>query len=243
MVTNTYSVLDTIAGAGDASLANHILTITGMAPIDFRKIESFSYTAYAAGTAGVWTMTPVTGTAGTCNLVITQYVRALGKVVTIPLMQTITATTTQTQICDGWKAQLAASTSLGYTFTANATGAATLILTATGGNNFINVVSTGTVSGGAVNGTPGVAQVGTGAGLVLQYPTVTTTNNYGQYEFVYSYLDLASEAGENALQVKKHVLLANAGSANFSTFNTQVQDLLAAKAPAATNPIEGIAVV
>jgi len=245
MVTNTYSVLDTIAGAADATLNNSKLSITGAPTMDFRKIESFSYTAYAAGTAGVWTITPpATATANTTyNLVITQFVKTLGKVVTLTLQYNASsASITNINIADAWKAQLAASTSLGYSFTYNATGNTTLVITASNGNNFINVVSTGTGSLTVSNGTTGVARVGAGADVVLQYPLATSTNNYGQYEFVYSYLDLSSETGENALQTKKHVILANAGSANFAAFNTQVQTLLQAVATAASS-IEGIALV
>lgn len=245
MVTNTYSVLNSFTGAADAALDNHILSITGAPAMDFRKVELYKANASAAGTPGVYTVTPNGTVTGTHNLVISQFVKALGKVVTVTLQYTATAADTATTICNAWRAQLTAFASAGLAVTAS--GTTTLILTTTAPNNFLNVVSSGTQAATVATTTTPGARVGNGADLLitpvgdlLGTTNFVAANTYKSYEFTYGAVQEKSTAGENALQVSKHIVFANTGGANYAAFDTQLTTLVQAIATT-TLPVEGVA--
>jgi len=231
MVSNTYSVLNALSAtpANNYTLSDHILSVTSCPPMDFRKIEFSKYTAAAAGTPGVYTVTPSATIVGTHNLAISQFVKALGKVVTVTLQYTAIATDNATSICNAWRAQLAAGN---WGLSLVASGTATLVLTTTAPNNFLSVTSTGTNAATTVVSPSPVARVGNGSDLsitalgdLLGTTAIVTTNNYAAYEFVYGSTQEKSTAGENALQISKHILLVNTGDANFAAFSSGVNSL------------------
>jgi hypothetical protein len=250
MVSNTYSVLNAFTGAADAVIDNHILTITGAPPMDFRKIEYYKEVAVVAGTPGVYTVAlPATATTGsTYILAISQFVKALGKVVSVTIQYTAPSAVADTVIVTAWKQQLTALSSAGFSFTVS--GTTTLILTATAPNNWINVTSVGTGTGVTVTAsTPPVSRVGNGADLLLTpvgdlYGTTNfvSTNSYKAFEFTYGSVQEKSTAGENALQVSKHIVFANTGGANYAAFNTALTGIAAANAPATGATTEYISV-
>lgn len=248
MVSNTYSVLNAFTGAADAALADHILTITGAPAMDFRKIELYKAIPAVAGTPGVYTVAvPATATTGsTYILAISQFVKALGKVVSVTIQYTAPSAVANTVIVTAWQQQLTALSSAGFSFTVS--GATTLILTATAPNNWINVTSVGTGTGVTITPSPTpVSRVGNGADLLLTpvgellgTTNFVSTNTYKAYEFTYGSVQEKSTAGENALQVSKHIVFANTGDANYAAFNTQLTTLVQAIATS-TQPVEGVA--
>jgi len=163
------------ASAADISLSNHVLSITGVTPMDYRKINS--------ATGGIWpnslvevdqvyTITPVAANSTEFGLSIQQFVPAhattnqyfggvdygpgfgngqlsgLGRLVTEQLYHTTPATgATATTICDAWRTQLALLQDVQIT----GSGTSTLILTANSRNPLFFVTAT----------TPGITIVNT----------------------------------------------------------------------------------
>lgn len=251
-IKNTFTVLETVAAtAADYNLNNSILTIKGMTPIDFRKIESYTRTPQVAGTSGTLTITTPTPTANlTSVVVVNQYVRSLGKIVSATLTCNHTGSiTSATNIADAFRAQLR---NFGLTkyfnISLNADGNATVVITPVAPDNFINGVSVGTQSNGVATTTQ-AARVGYGADLLLEGITgVTSTNYYTRYEWVHASVDTKGTAGANDVQVVKQTLLVNGGATatpntNADNLNTAIQNGMAAQAPAQGSSIEQVAVV
>lgn len=229
-------------------LDNAKLTLAAGGVVDFRKVESFTRTAPAAGTAGVVTATGNTST-GSQNIVVSQFVKSLGKVVSVTLQYASATTPGANDSANAWKQQLDALPSkYGFNFTYSVSSNV-LTITANAPDHFIFLQSVGTNAVTVNNSsTTGVARAGYGADIATEGATIgTPTNYYVRYEFVHGSVDPKGTAGANDYQVQKTTLLVmntTAASATLSALITAVdsdiQNQMKAIATSGTS-IEGIA--
>lgn len=247
-IKNTWYVLESPTGT-DSTLDNHILTITGLQPMDFRRIESYKRTLLAAGASGAVTITPPTSpVTAVYTVVVSQYVKSLGKTVSATLSLASTAgVTSQQNICDAFRTQL---TNIGLTkyFNIAVSGTTTCVITPNAPDNFVNVTSVGTGTFTTITTASQTARVGYGADLILEgFSSCVSTNYYMRYDFVHTTVDPKGTAGSNDSQVVKQTLLVGNGSGsalagNASTLDTLITGQLTAVATNAAT-IEGIAIV
>lgn len=211
-IKNTFYVLESPTGASDAVLNNHVLAITGLQPMDYRKIETYTRVAPAAGAAAVATIAPVTGTAGTQAVVVSQYVKSLGRTVQATLSLGVTASTSVTDVMTAFNNQF--SKFSGFNITVGNANATHLTLTAKAPDHFITLQSVGSVAVTTVNNTAAVtARAGYGADLLLEgFTGVVNANYYLRYDFLYGAVDPKGTAGSNDYQVQKQTLLIGNGT-------------------------------
>lgn len=232
-------------------LDNSKLTLAAGGVIDFRKIESFTRTAPAAAVLGTSSATSV-ATAGTQNVVVSQYVRSLGKVVTVTLQYASTATPGLGDAAAAWKQQLdALPTKYGFNFTYALSGTSNSVLTFTPvtPDSFVFLQSVGTTAVTISNTTTSTSRKGYGADLAAEGAVIgTPTNYYVRYEFVHGSVDPKGTAGANDYQVQKTTLLvmnttaaSDSLSALITAVDSDIQTQLRAVATSGAS-IEGIAV-
>lgn len=146
MINNQFCFLETIAAtAGDISMANHNLSITGCPTIDFRKVSiSTGFKESLVETPTIYIVTPTAANSTEFTIVLEQYVPSLGINVTRPLTYvTASSGDTATTICNAWRTQLLAYDDIQVT----GTGTATLILTgSTGSPIFLAINNTPTTT-------------------------------------------------------------------------------------------------
>ena len=192
----TYNVLDTVAGAADATLNNRILTITGAPPMRFSDIMSVDYSPYVVENLQVTTVTPTAAISTTFALRIRQ--QTTSGVIERTLEYTTGASgDTATTISNAWKSQLARYTDLKVTTSAQGTG--TLVITGTAGaatftvTNISDTAATVTIA----NASSLTVRAGhaTAATAVAGTTTVTITTSAAHGYAVGNYVTITDATG------------------------------------------------
>jgi len=228
MLRNTYSVLSTIqAAAADITQSQGVLSITGLVPMKYSLIQGTGAGELApvAETLGVQTVTPTAANNSTYTLVITQYVKSIGRLVTEQISYTTAASgDTATTICNAWRAQLAAFKDLKIT----GSSAATLVLTAQTGNAIFTVIALQS-SIAVVNGTPGVASRGTYADLVsagVDASLLSVGATYSTTVFDYGVLSSNTVGGQTSSEENIQTLYTDIAATNYAAFSTRLDEVL-----------------
>lgn len=211
-IKNTYYVDENINTTADVVLNNHVLTIVGLQPMDFRKIETYSRVVPAAGTLGKISIIGLGGTAGNQSVVVSQFVKSLGKVVSATIQFTGTTTSTNNDVLSAFTTQLGSFKGFNFTVTNNATH---VIVEGKSPDHFVSAQSVGAVSVAINNAiTAGAVRAGYGADLAAEgFAGVINTNYYVRYDFVYGTVDPKGSAGSNDYQVGRQTLLLTNGAA------------------------------
>lgn len=215
------------AAAADIVVDNHVLSITGLAPMDYRKIESGSNLAPVAETLGVWTVTPTAANSADFGFVIEQFVEALGRLVVEPVFHTTPTTGgTATTICNAFRAQIRLMKDVSVTV--NADGNPTLVITAKTRSPLFTVTPTSSNTA-AVNTTPGVHSRGTYADLIaagVSASIATAGATYNTVSFVYGALAPALLDGNTETEINSQILFVNIAATNFAAFNTRMDEVM-----------------
>ncbi len=232
----SYSFLETIAGAADVVLNNHKLSITGCPAMDYRQIAPISDPSIHlyAPVAEVLQVQVVTPTAssppvGTVYEIQISQAIAGGQLIVFNLIYTAQATTdTATTVCNAWRAQLALSP-----LNITGSGTTTLILTAETGSPvfLVNVLGNSLIS--AASASPaGVWAKGTTAALTaIGIPAADPTNGIVGWTSGHTYATIAFTyisddgiTGGNAVKGwNKHTLYAYYSESDYAAFAAQLQ--------------------
>jgi hypothetical protein len=162
----------------------------------------------------------------------------------ISVSHVVSSTDTTATIANSLRAQLRALITAGQlNATLNADSNTTVVITAVAPDNFINIVSTGTV-GSVATTTPAVKRTGYAADLTLDGFDVTSGATYAVYEFVIKENQTNSVAGQNSNQIFTHKVLANtsADATEYGYFDADLTTYLQAIATD-TASIEQISIV
>lgn len=167
------------ASAADAVLADHVLTVTGLPPMDYRMIESIKLLAAVAETAYASTVTPTNAASTTFSLRIEQWRPDLGITVVEPVSHTTAASgSSATTICTALGASIQALINAGR-LKMSLTLGATIVFASAAGFPKVTVTDTG----------PGTSAVsGVTAGIVEK-------NTYSQ---IYTYRGITTGGGGTA---------------------------------------------
>lgn len=225
-IKNTYYVDETINTTTDVVLNNHVLSIVGLQPMDYRKIETYSRVVPSGGTLGKISVIGLGGTAGNQSVVVSQYVKSLGKVVSATIQFNGTASSTNNDVLTAFTNQLGLLKGFNFTVTNNATH---VIIEGKNPDNFLSAQSVGTVSVAVNNSVvTAAARAGYGADLAAEgFAGVINTNYYVRYDFVYGSTDPKGTAGSNDYQVSRQTLLLTNGAATaLNATTTNVVDQL-----------------
>lgn len=237
-MTNTYSVLNTIAALGaDITLVGRKLNVaitsatgSGTFPtIDYLFINDEVTTAAATEVLQVSTETFVAANSTTYKFVITQIVG--GETKTASISYTSDTTATAAEIRTALVDAVNAHTELGVT----ATGAASVVtLTAVTGTPVFTVQAVSNITHATT--VAGVFAQGQGADLLAAgIVGVNSGDAYRQYAFFYS-TDAGVQMATATLNGGNiHTLYVNEGAANFAAFNTAMGERMNAFIPATTN--------
>jgi hypothetical protein len=232
-MTTTYSFLESYS-ASDVSLNNHQLSITGAPNVDFRKIENANGGLQASVTEvpAVWTITPSVGNNTFYQLVINQFVPAIGGTITHTLSYTSDSTATATEICDALRAELKLYTDLNIV----GSGTTTLVLTAEAGSPLFTVTSSVGSLLGVVNTTPGVASKGKYADLVAKGFTGGVSGaSYSTLKLDFLVTPPAEGVGGISFSSRTHYVFINEADGDYAAFSTKLGELLGALVPATTD--------
>tara|TARA_R110002020_G_scaffold220785_1_gene428727 strand:+ start:6456 stop:7202 length:747 start_codon:yes stop_codon:yes gene_type:complete len=218
--------------AGDAVLANGVVTITGLPPIHWRDIVGYTSTAAATGTEQISTadmsaITPVIGQA--YKLVLRPNLIKLG-VAEIPVGQSETyIAVASTVVADDLSQQFSDAIDNNTQSTIDAANAAGVI-TLTQKDFSIAGFTVPEAPGGTViaTGTPYVAPSGTQALVQADVPPTTTVNasTFTKYEIsVHKRKEFASDGDVTAQKVTA-IIYADDQFATYGAFNTALTTIV-----------------
>ena len=201
--------------------------------MDFRQIRFVGPGVVPAvvETSGVTTTTNAGNNNTPYKFRITQFVRALGRLVIEDISFVSPSTgTTPTSVSDALRANIIALKTLNVSV--NAMGSATLIITAGAGDAIFNIIDLFNTT--TVVTTAGVHAVGTYGELTAQGVPAVSGRLYTQVLFEYNQLAPAPVSGTTASAIQRTYLYVNQGDANFAAFNTRLNEVLKAYAPGLT---------
>lgn len=171
----TTSVLNSVAGVGDISVSDRILSITGCPSMEYPLIKSAGTGLVMSllATPQIWVVTPTNAANTTYTLRIEQYVPSAGHIITRVLSYTTPSSgSTATTICDFLRLQLAAYTDIEIT----GSGTATLILTASSDSPLFTVTNT---SSATMTIASGMATASVASNTTATPSVITCSANHG----------------------------------------------------------------
>lgn len=245
-MTNTYSVLNTIAAAGaDLTLVGRKLNVaitpstgSGVFPtIDYVFINDEVTIAANAEVLQVSTETFVAANSTTYKFAIAQLVGGELKFATITY--TSGSSATAAEIRDALAAEVNAHTELGIVATV---AGSVVTLTAVAGTPVFTVQAISNITHATT--TPGEFAAGVGADLLADgIVGVLSGSNYSQYVFTYAAAAGVQMATETQNGGNVHTLYVDEGATNFAAFNTKMGEYMNAYVAGTTdaNP-EAVAV-
>lgn len=246
LVLNSVAPLgaDSILNSGNLNLTalDNGVSRTSIIPVN-QILKNYRNIPYAAGTAGVWTITPTTG-ATTYSLNIKCNSKLFGEPKTFTYTVNNASALTATQINDAFRAAIAADTSIPVT----GSGGATLILTMslTYGVDMIVTNNAPASTMGIVHTTPGVLPTGLGSVITangnFSSSDIVATNQYTTIEL--SFYNISSrDAVDTEERITDIVLYVNEGDSDalsltglYGTLTQGVKGVIATWVASTGNP-------